>query len=311
MEQEWGAGWVEGVHPDDVDRCMETYTAAFGQREPFSMEYRLRRHDGTYRWILDLGRPFDTESGDFGGYLGACYDVNNRREMIERLQDAQTTTTLFLQTLYHDLRAPLASMSTAVSTLDDQRLGDEPRRELHRMLDRNLERARSIVDQVQLLEQSQSGTLSPRRTAVEVGELLHAIVARLDVGEHPVKIVDRLGRTAIDPVIIDRAVENLLNNAIVHTPPGTPIQLRAEATNGDLRFAVIDEGPGIEQSVLDSALDPRPTSGSPTSGGFGLGLSLAHRYATAHQGRLDIRARPGRGTEIAVVVPQAHSDDGS
>jgi PAS domain S-box-containing protein len=80
LEQEWGNGWVEGVHPDDRDRSIETYTAAFEVRERFEMEYRLRRHDGKYRWILDTGAPRFTPEGVFAGYTGSCIDITERQE---------------------------------------------------------------------------------------------------------------------------------------------------------------------------------------------------------------------------------------
>jgi PAS domain S-box-containing protein len=77
MEQEVGNGWAEGVHPEDFDRCLEIYLGAFSRREIFEMEYRLRRHDGEYRWIFDRGVPFYRE-GEFAGFIGSCVDVEEK-----------------------------------------------------------------------------------------------------------------------------------------------------------------------------------------------------------------------------------------
>ncbi|PKO93235.1 MAG: GGDEF domain-containing protein [Betaproteobacteria bacterium HGW-Betaproteobacteria-10] len=85
-EQESGDGWTEGVHPDDLQQCLETYLGAFKNRQPFAMEYRLRRHDGEYRWLLDMGQPFHDINGQFIGYLGTCFDVSERHEAAEKLQ---------------------------------------------------------------------------------------------------------------------------------------------------------------------------------------------------------------------------------
>lgn len=309
-EEELGAGWTEGVHPDDLDGWFEAYRTAFARGAPFATEYRLRRHDGAYRWMAERGRPFTDEDGEFGGYVGVSHDVDDHRRRTQRLRDDRTTTTLFLQTLYHDLRSPLASMAMAVSSLQDERLTSAQREQLLAVLGRNLERARGVVDEVQLLEQSQSGALRPQREVVDVGALLESVVTRLAVGDHPVAVVDELGRAAIDPVIIDRAIENLVTNAVTHTPTGTPIEVRAMPHGRHLRFVVRDEGPGSDRAVLDAALEPRPTQRCSSTGGLGLGLSLAERYAEAHGGRLDISAAPGRGTEVAIVVPAASAGDG-
>lgn len=97
MEQEYGNGWAEGVHPDDFDRCIEIYTTHFENQEVFEMEYRLRRADGEYRWLFDRGVPFHHDDGTFGGYIGSCVDVHSRvvaerelarvrQEQLDRLQ---------------------------------------------------------------------------------------------------------------------------------------------------------------------------------------------------------------------------------
>lgn len=93
LEQEWGIGWVEGVHPEDRDRCVEIYVAAFDRREPFSMIYRLKRADGQYRWIQDDGTARYDSHGKLLGYIGHCLDITdlkqaeaNARNLQERLQ---------------------------------------------------------------------------------------------------------------------------------------------------------------------------------------------------------------------------------
>jgi diguanylate cyclase (GGDEF)-like protein/PAS domain S-box-containing protein len=85
LAQELGDGWTEGVHPDDLDRCVQNYLDAFDKREPFEMDYRLRRANGEYHWIRDYGRPYDDLSGKFAGYIGSCYDINEAKEYAEKM----------------------------------------------------------------------------------------------------------------------------------------------------------------------------------------------------------------------------------
>ena len=89
IEQEMGDGWAEGVHPDDLERCLETYVTAFDARTPFTMEYRLRRHDGEYRWVLDNGVPRFDPDDTFSGYIGSCLDITDRRRTEVQLRESE------------------------------------------------------------------------------------------------------------------------------------------------------------------------------------------------------------------------------
>jgi diguanylate cyclase (GGDEF)-like protein/PAS domain S-box-containing protein len=90
MQQEMGNGWAEGVHPEDMERCVNTYMKAFAQREPFEMVYRLKRFDGDYRWINDRGVPFFDDAGIFMGYIGSCMDITEK-VLGERLREMAQT----------------------------------------------------------------------------------------------------------------------------------------------------------------------------------------------------------------------------
>ncbi len=85
LEQEMGNGWTQGVHPEDLDRCMTTYETAFDARQAFEMEYRLRRFDGEYRWLVDTGVPRLDEQGRFSGYIGSCIDITDRKRVEQGL----------------------------------------------------------------------------------------------------------------------------------------------------------------------------------------------------------------------------------
>jgi PAS domain S-box-containing protein len=85
LEDELGEGWLQGVHPEDQERCRRTITNAVSKREPFEMEYRLLHHSGEYRWILDIGRPYQDKKGRYAGFVGSCVDLSERKLMDKQL----------------------------------------------------------------------------------------------------------------------------------------------------------------------------------------------------------------------------------
>jgi PAS domain S-box-containing protein len=97
IEEEFGNGWAEGVHPEDLQRCLDTYTQSFDRRENFRTEYRLRRHDGEYRWVLDIGVPRFNQDRSFAGYIGIGVDVTDRKRADQALHESEERLRLAIQ----------------------------------------------------------------------------------------------------------------------------------------------------------------------------------------------------------------------
>ena len=124
MEQEIGNGWAEGVHPDDFDKCLKIYLDTFQKREVFEMEYRLRRHDGRYRWIFDRGVPFKGSDGKFAGYLGSCIDVTEKVEAREYLQKIHRKLESIVNERTAELRKKQKELEELNEALEKQAITD-------------------------------------------------------------------------------------------------------------------------------------------------------------------------------------------
>jgi PAS domain S-box-containing protein len=122
MEQELGHGWAESVHPDDLERCMKTFAEAFAARREFSMDYRLRRHDGAWRWLLDKGRPHIV-NGQFAGFIGSCIDYTEARQALEEHRKALEERESLLAELHHRVKNN-AQATTSFLSLQASRASD-------------------------------------------------------------------------------------------------------------------------------------------------------------------------------------------
>ena len=316
LEQEMGDGWAEGVHPADLDRCVAHYLEHFGRREAFEMEYRLRRHDGQYRWIFDRGVPFADESGSFAGFIGSCVDVDERRKAQDARQQqheqqlglARDFEKWILAVVSHDIRNPLGTIQLAALQLQRGVESTDTVRKLAGAVARSVARIEHIVGDLLDLSRERHGQgipVAPR--PADLRAMCRQIIDELEPMAHDRRItleceVDGAGTWDEHRVL--QAISNLTSNAVQHGRPGSPVRLRL--TGNDERVAIEVHSEGTIPAELVPRLFEPFRSGRPygqRSDGLGLGLFIAKAIAVAHGGGVEVDF-PGDTTIFRLVLPR-------
>lgn len=293
LESQIGNGWVDLVHPDDRERCFDTYTQAFDHRRSFSMEYRLLRHDGEFRWVLDHGVPRFNHDGSFAGYIGSCVDVTERKRAEEalrtvsgRLIEAQEAERgRIARELHDDINQRLAVLAIGIETLKT-----------------NLPTA---LDQIGSLYKT---TLDISSSVQALSHRLHSskleylgLVAAMKsfcsefMQQHNVEVEFSHGTIPASlpydvSLCLFRVLQEALRNAVKHSGV-RQFKARLQWTDGKLQLKVSDSGVGF---------DTRAVKHSP-----GLGLISMRERVNLVKGALSVASGPQRGTEITVRVPLA------
>jgi heavy metal sensor kinase len=264
----------------------------------------ISEHDLKRRIALDL--PGGDEIADLAATLNA---------MLGRLETAFESLRQFTADAAHELRAPLALMRTQVDVTLRRDRSPEEYRESHRALLTEIERLSRLADQLLLLARADAGSLTPQTQAVHVADLLEETIDRWRQraleGEVDLERVN--GQEAVldcDPELLRRVLDNLLDNALRHTPPGGRVVVSAQTENGVCRMAVEDSGPGVDPQLADRIFDRFTRADSARgrdSGGSGLGLALSAAIVQAHGGsiKLENQPGPGVGARFVVVLPRS------
>jgi PAS domain S-box-containing protein len=305
------------VEPEDRERLLaaERHHAETG--DPFDETYRAIHRDGHTVWIRDIAVVVHDEDGVPLYSQGFLLDITPQKEAEASLQEAldrehghaeelrrmDDLKNTLLHTLSHDLKGPITAVLAATAALKREDLGESERREVLDGMAQRVRKMDRLLTDLLDLERIGRGITEPVTFPVDLGQLVGDLVHSTDVLEgRSVEVTARPVVTPVDPPKIERIVENLLVNAVRHTPHDTKVWVRVAPQDGGALICVEDAGPGVPDDVKLDVFEAF-RKGKVDSPGSGIGLSLVARFAELHGGRAWVQDRPGGGASFRVFLP--------
>ena len=319
MQQELGSGWSEGVHPEDFDRCLETYVSHFDARKEFRMEYRLRRYDQTYRWIDDTGIPRYARDGSFLGYIGSCTDIHEyrgtqselRRRLIEitrltRRADAAAIASLVAHELNQPLAAILSNIEAAELHVEKLPAPVGVLRDILVDIRRDNLRAAEIIGHMQRLLRSNEAEVQK----IDLNDIVCVVheILKPQAAEVGVEMKIRPWRSMLtvraDPTWLQQVVLNLALNAMEAMRDNLPGQRRIvmetrQVGQSKAGLSVSDTGTGIPVDRLANIFEPFASK----QGGSGLGLSTSRGIVEVFGGKIWAKNKVEGGAVFQFTLP--------
>lgn len=327
LEKQIGDGWEKFVHPDDVERCKETFRQHFEARTPFEMDYRLRRYDGAHRWLITRGMPLFSGTGSFLGFMGGCIDIHERKEAEKDSEallkveqrarlEAERTALLkdeFLATVSHEMRTPLTAMLGWVQLLRNGTLSQDTVPQALETIERNARAQAKLIDDLLDMSRILSGRLRLDVQQVQPAEIVEAAISAAEPAAtaKSVRIISDLdphtGPIVGDPTRLQQIIWNLLNNAIKFTPAKGTVTVKLKRGEYSLDILVTDTGEGITPEFLPHVFDRFRQQDASTvrrHQGLGLGLAIVKQLVELHGGSVDAHSEGvGRGATFVVHLP--------
>jgi PAS domain S-box-containing protein len=301
LEAELGNGWVEGVQKEDLQGCLKTYSEAFDQRQSFEMEYRLRRNDGEYRWILDVGVPRFNEDGSFAGYIGSCLDITDRKLAEEalasvgsRLIEAHEEERKWIaRELHDDIVQRIALLAVELQQCDHRVPASVV--DVHEYLQHARQRVYELGNDIQALSHRlHSSKLEYLGLVAAAKSFCHELSKQGNVriefthSDMPAAIPEEIS------LCLFRVLQEALQNALKHSAEQI-FTVEMHGTNEGISLTVSDSGIGFD---WQDAFNRR-----------GLGLISMRERLRLVNGELSIQSEPGRGTTVRAHVRLGQKDN--
>jgi PAS domain S-box-containing protein len=293
LDAEIGNGWAEGIHPDDLRHCLDTYTKAFDQREAFQFEYRLRRWDGQYRWLLDSGVPRFDAGGCFLGYIGSAIDVTQHKlaeaalsTMSQQLIEAQEKERGWIaRELHDDIGQRLALLMMNMQWLSNRTSLAEIRDGIHKAIQHALDLSNEMRALSHRLHSAKLDYVGLEAAASAYCTDLTAH-NKVEISFHSENIPAGLSREV--SLCLYRILQEALQNAMKHSGSQYVRVLLNGGTN-EIELTVHDAGKGFEPEQAFKKC--------------GIGLSSMRERLKLVNGKFSVYSELGRGTTISARVP--------
>lgn len=329
LSQEQNGGWIEGVHPEDREKCLQYYLEAFHARKHFRLLYRLQNRLGKYRWVLDHGVPWFGGDGAFLGYIGSCVDITEQKLAAEentklqrQLMQSQKMEAIgqLAAGVAHDLNNALAAVVGHLQLIDKNKgLPRELKPSVETAI-RGCERALAFIDNLlgfARREQYSLQRLSLRQIVADTVEFLSPVIG----SELNICFV---GDGDDLPVLVDQnAIQQALTNLALNAKQATreragllvfsfssqhishPELYNSSAKPGQYALLTIrDNGCGIAPELIDKIFEPFFTT-KDNGQGTGLGLSMVYSIMQNHHGWVDVTSSLNQGTRFTLYFPLA------
>ncbi len=313
-------GWRQNIHPDDFQRCNSIYQTSFNERRPYTKEFRIKRHDGQYRWVLDSGIPLFSPQHEFAGFIGSWIDITERIDAeLENLRHREELAHItrvrsmgeFSVSVAHELKQPLTAILSNAEAAELFLNNDPPA--IHEVKDilsdirKDDLRARDIIQKMRSFLEYHEVVRKPLDLNHVVEEILRlmnaeAMTRRIAMSFEPER---NLPPIPGDRVHLQQVVMNLVLNGFdaMATLPETARQLRVRTGNsskGSVIIAVSDSGPGIPTDQIPKLFEPFFTT---KRDGLGMGLCISRTIMEAHDGVLWVENNPDFGATFYAELP--------
>ncbi len=322
LDQELGSGWLDTVHPTDRAACTNIYRQALNSRSSFEIEYRLRRADGHYRWVLDRGVPRLMPDGSFNGHIGSCMDITDRkqaeveiRKALDKERELSELKSRFVSTASHEFRTPLSTILSSADLLEFYAGGWTAEKQIEHI--QRIQNAalnmNNLLSDILVIERAEAQKLKFEPAPIDLPAFCHSLIdemRRNDQDLHPLVLQingfeDPHPLTAqMDEKLLRQIFSNLLSNALKYSPVGSSVYCGLMRENHLVTLEVQDEGIGIPREDQSRLFEPfhRGTNVGTVSGN-GLGLAIVKQSLNIHGGQISVTSDEGKGTTVRVTLP--------